>query len=79
MFRSINMGVLHDEKNLLRLRTHMPKKALYKYVGNNINLDHLDMLPTTTNITKGGENLILEPFKPLYAMLDSMEQRGRRS
>lgn len=56
------MSILTDEKNLLRLRTHMPKEALYKYVGSNVSLDHLDALPTTTNITRGGEELKLGAF-----------------
>ena len=56
------MGILNDKKNLLRLRTHMPKEALYKYVGSNINYEHIDMLPTTTTISKGGEELSLAAF-----------------
>ncbi len=56
------MGILNDKKNLLRLRTHMPKEALYKYVGSNINYEHIDMLPTTTTISKGGEELTLAAF-----------------
>ena len=54
------MSILNDEKNLLRLRTHMPKEALYKYVGSNINLDHLEALPTTTTVMKGEKELASE-------------------
>ena len=30
----------------------MPKEALYKYVGDNINQEHMRMLPTDMNIGK---------------------------
>ncbi len=44
-------GHIHDDReNVLRLRTHMPKEALYKYVGENINQKHMRMLPTNMNI-----------------------------
>lgn len=71
------MNIMNDEKNLLKLRTHMPKEALYKYVGSNINRHHLEMLPTTTNVTRGGEEVRLAPLVPLYAMVDSMLDNKR--
>ena len=49
------MRILGDKQNKLRLRTHMPKEALYKYVGTNVNRQHLWMLPTTMNAMKDGE------------------------
>ena len=49
------MRILGDKQNKLRLRTHMPKEALYKYVGANVNRQHLWMLPTTMNAMKDGE------------------------
>lgn len=46
-------GHIHDDKNnVLRLRSHMPKEALYKYVGNKINRHHMRMLPTDMNVAK---------------------------
>lgn len=45
--RTINFRILDDEKNKLRLRRHMPKEALYKYVGSNLNRRHFDVLPLT--------------------------------
>ncbi len=33
----------------------MPKEALYKYVGSNINHQHLDMLPTMKYAFKNGK------------------------
>ena len=58
--RTINMSILNDKKNLLRLRTHMPKEALYKYVGRNINYAHLKALPTTTTVTIGKKEVRLQ-------------------
>ena len=49
------MHIRDDKKNKLRLRTHMPKEALYKYVGDNMNAQHLSMLPTTWKATRGGK------------------------
>lgn len=49
------MRILGDKQNKIRLRTHMPKEALYKYVGANVNQQHLRMLPTTMNTMKDGE------------------------
>ncbi|KJA26598.1 hypothetical protein HYPSUDRAFT_213177 [Hypholoma sublateritium FD-334 SS-4] len=54
---TMDMIIRDDKKNHLRLRTHMPKEALYKYVGNNINEHDLDMLPTTTYATKDGKRI----------------------
>lgn len=51
------MNIRDDKKNQFRLRTHMPKEALYKYVGGNINEHHLDMLPTITYATRGGKGI----------------------
>ena len=55
MSRNINVLIHDDKKNKLRLRTHMPKEALYKYVGDNINQRHLDMLPKTVDTVKDGK------------------------
>ncbi len=59
--RIINMSILNDKKNLLRLRTHMPKEDLYKYVGSNINYAHLEALPTTTTVKIGKKEVRLQP------------------
>ena len=40
----------------------MPKEALYKYVGANINRQHLDMLPTTMYVMKDGK--VYQPARP---------------
>ncbi|KJA26602.1 hypothetical protein HYPSUDRAFT_36315 [Hypholoma sublateritium FD-334 SS-4] len=52
---NINVLIHDDKKNKLRLRTHMPKEALYKYVGDNINQQHLNMLPKTVDTIKDGK------------------------
>ena len=49
------MHIRDDKKNKLRLRTHMPKEALYKYVGSNINRQHLQMLPTIKHAFTNGK------------------------
>lgn len=33
----------------------MPKEMLYKYVGDNVNVEHLSMLPTTWKAMRGGK------------------------
>lgn len=53
--------MLGDKKNKLRLRTHMPKEALYKYVGDNINHQHLKTLPTTPKSMRAGQVIRLKP------------------
>ena len=55
LFRVINGHIHDDRKNILRLRSHMPKEALYKYVGDNMNQQHIRMLPTDMNM---GKNLL---------------------
>ena len=62
IFRNINIQIRDDKKNQLRLRTHIPKEALYKYVGANINRQHLDMLPTTMYVMKDGK--VYQPARP---------------
>lgn len=49
------MLIREDKNNKLRLRTHLPKEALYKYVGDNINQRHLNMLPKTVDTIKDGK------------------------
>ena len=55
LFRVINGHTHDDRKNILRLRSHMPKEALYKSVGDNMNQQHIRMLPTDMNM---GKNLL---------------------
>ena len=51
-FRYINGHIHDDRKNKIRLRSHMPKEALYKYVGANLNKQHMRMLPTNIHLSK---------------------------
>ncbi|KJA26607.1 hypothetical protein HYPSUDRAFT_198877 [Hypholoma sublateritium FD-334 SS-4] len=64
----INMRIRDDKKNQLRLRTHMPKEALYKYVGSNINQQHLKMLPTTIYAMRNGK-MINTPVRMEYSVV----------